>query len=128
MRPVVIVLLDSTSDAGPCFFHAAIFRRPDFLFLEAAMEPLNVAVPLRVMIGRAPMSDAQPVERLDEPCRSELCPIVGGQRYMGLTAALGQPCQHRLLHRCQRVFGPAAMREIPTHDLSRAAVDHAYQV
>src|SRR5271154_1914887 len=107
MRPVVIVLLDPTSDAGPCFFHTAIFRRPDFLFLQAAMEPLDVAVALRVMIGRATMRDAQPVERLDEPCRSELCPIVGGQRHMGLPAALGQPCQPRLLPPPQRAFGPA---------------------
>src|SRR5271154_1368595 len=112
MRAVVIVLLDPTSDAGTRFFYAAIFRRPDFLFLQAAMEPLDVAVALRVMIGRAPMRDAQPVERLDEACRRELRPIVGGQRHMGLTAALGQPCQYRLFHRCQRVFGSAAMREI----------------
>ena len=33
MRPVVIVLLDPTSDRGTRFFHAAIFRRPDFFFL-----------------------------------------------------------------------------------------------
>src|SRR5450755_212070 len=90
MRPVVIVLLDPTGDAGTRFFHASILRRPDFFFLQAAMEPLNVAVSLGVMVGRATMRDAQPVERLDEPCRSELCPIVGGQRHMGLAAALGQ--------------------------------------
>src|ERR1700682_4550821 len=89
VRPVVIVLLDPTSDAGPPFFHAAIFCGPDFLFLQAAMEPLDVAVALRVMVGRAPMRDAQPVERLDEPRRSELCPIVGGQRQASLAAALG---------------------------------------
>ena len=44
VRPVVIVLLDPTSDGGTRFFHAAIFHRPDFLFLKAAMEPFDVAV------------------------------------------------------------------------------------
>ena len=39
MRPVVIVLLDPTSHRGTRFFQASIFRRPDFLFLQAAMEP-----------------------------------------------------------------------------------------
>ena len=61
MRPVVIVLLDPTSDASSCFFQAAILRRPDFFFLQAAMEPLDIAVAFRVMIGRPPVSDAQPV-------------------------------------------------------------------
>ncbi len=59
MRPVVIVLLDPTSDAGPCFFQAAILRGPDFLFLQAAMEAFDVAVAFGVMIGRPPMSDAE---------------------------------------------------------------------
>ena len=31
MRPVMIVLLDTTGDAGRCFFQAAVLRRPDFL-------------------------------------------------------------------------------------------------
>src|SRR5512135_1595080 len=95
MRPVVIVLFDPTSDAGTCFFHASIFRRPDFLFLETAMKPFDVAVALRVMIGRAPVRNAQPVECLDEPRRSELRSVVGGQRHAGRTAARGQPCEHR---------------------------------
>ena len=128
MRPVVIVLLDPTSDRCPCFFQAPIFRRPDFLFFQAAMEPFDVAVAFRVMIRRPPMGDAEPTERLHEPRRSELRSIVGGQRHVRLAAALGQPCEHGLLDRCQRVFGPAAMREIPSHDLPRAAVDHAHQV
>src|SRR5712671_8064678 len=93
MRPVVIVLLDPTSDAGPCFFQAAILRRPDFLFLQAAMEPFDVAVALRVMIGRAPVRDAEPPKRFQEARRSELRSIVGGQRHVRRTAALGQPCQ-----------------------------------
>jgi len=59
MRPVVIVLLDPTSNAGSRFIQAAILGRPDFLFLQAAMEPFDVAVALRVMIGRAAMDDAE---------------------------------------------------------------------
>ena len=46
-------------DAGSRFFHAAIFRRPDFLFLQTAMEPFDVTVALRVMIRRASVRDAQ---------------------------------------------------------------------
>jgi hypothetical protein len=45
-----------------------------------------------------------------------------------LPGTLGQTFKHGLLHRCQRVFGPASMREIPSHDLPLAAVDHAHQV
>ncbi len=48
MRPVMIVLLDPTGDAGASFFQAPILRSPDFLFLQAAMEPFNVAVTFRV--------------------------------------------------------------------------------
>src|SRR5579864_5139656 len=39
-----------------------------------------------------------------------------------------KPIQHGLLHRCERVFRPTAMPEIPSHDLPRTAVDHTYQV
>ncbi len=56
----MIVLLDPTSDAGPRFFQAAVLRRPDFLFLQAAMEPFNVAVAFRVMIRRPAVRDAEP--------------------------------------------------------------------
>ena len=122
MRPVVIVLLDPTSDRCPRFFQAPILRRPDFLFLQAAMEPFNVTVAFRVMIRRPSVRDAEPCERFQEPRRSELRSVIRRQRHVFLAAALGQPFEHGLLHRYERVFGPAAMREIPSHDLSRAAV------
>jgi len=48
-RPVVIVLLGPTGDAGTRFFQALVLRRSDFLFLQAAMEPLDVAVTFRVI-------------------------------------------------------------------------------
>jgi len=60
VRPVVIVLLDPSSDTGTRFFHASIFRCTDFLILQDAMESFDVVVAFRVMVGRAPMSDAQP--------------------------------------------------------------------
>ena len=66
VRPVVIVLLDPASNAGPRFFQAAILRRPDFLLFQAAMEPFDVAVAFRVMIGRPSMRDAEPPQRLQE--------------------------------------------------------------
>jgi hypothetical protein len=68
MRPIVIVLLDPAADAGPCFF-------------QAAMEPSDVAVALRMMVGRPSMSDAEPLECLQEARRSELRAIVRGQRH-----------------------------------------------
>ncbi len=64
MRPIVIVLLDPTSDAGSRFFQAAILRRPDFLFFQAAMEPFDVAVAFWVMMRRAAVRDAEPSECL----------------------------------------------------------------
>ena len=63
MRPVVIVLLDPASDAGTRFFQAAILRRPNFLFLQAAVKPFDVAIAFRVMIGRPPVRDAELPER-----------------------------------------------------------------
>src|SRR5580658_2664285 len=69
------------------FLHVAILRRPDFFFLQAAMEPFDVAVALRVMISRAPMRDPQPVQCFDKARRSELCSVVGGQGHTGLATS-----------------------------------------
>jgi len=80
MRPVVIVLLDPMSDRGPRFLQAAILGGPDFLFLQAAMEPFDVAVAFRVIIGRAPMGDAQPMQSFDETCRSKLRSVAPRER------------------------------------------------
>ena len=66
MRPVVIVLLDPTSDRGSRFFQAPVLRGPDFLLFQAAVEPFDVAVAFRVMIRRPPMRDAEPAQRLQE--------------------------------------------------------------
>src|SRR3974390_1614665 len=111
MRPVVIVLLDPTTHVGPCFFQAAILRRPHFFLLQAAMEPFDVAVALRVMIRRAAVRDAEPVQGFDEPERSELGPIIGGQSDTRLPAARGKPFENRLLDRVEGFFGAATMRK-----------------
>ena len=71
VRPVVLVLLDPTSDRRSSFFQASILRGPDFFFLQSAVEPVVVAVAFRVMIGRPPMGDAEPAQRLQEARRSE---------------------------------------------------------
>ena len=128
MRPVVIVLFDPTSDRGPRLLQVSILCRSDFLLLQAAMEPFDVAVAFRVMIGRASMRDAQPVQGFDEPGRSERCAVVGGQCHARLPAAFGKSFKHRLLDRIECFFASATMREIPAHDLPRAAVDHTQQV
>ena len=75
MRPVVIVLLDPASDTGSRFFQAPVLRGPDFLFLQAAMEPLDIAVALRVVIGRATVRDAQVTERFHKARRGELSAV-----------------------------------------------------
>ena len=128
MKPVVIVLLDPTRDAAARLVQRAVFGRPDFLLLQAAMEPLDIPVALRVMVGRAPVRDAQPPQRFDEPRRSELRPVGGGQRQLRLAAARGRPLQNCLLDRGQGFGGAAAVRQVLAHDLSRTAVDHAHQV
>ena len=66
ISPVVIVLLDPTSNADTYFFQAAMLRRPDFLFLQTAMEPLDVAIVFRLMIRRFPFA------RLISLCRLPL--------------------------------------------------------
>jgi len=67
MRPVVIVLLDPANDAAPRFVQCAVLREPDLLFFQTAMEPFDIAVALRVMIGRAAMRDPEPCQRFQEP-------------------------------------------------------------
>ena len=118
----MIVLLDPTTDAGPRFFQAAIFRSPDFFFLQAAMEPFDVAVAFRVMIRRPSVRDPEPSQRFQKARRSELGSVVGRERHVRLTAALGQPCEHGLFDRNQGNFGSATVREIPSHNLPRATV------
>jgi len=50
MGHVVVILLDPKGDAAPDLFQTPILRRPDFLFFQAALEQLDGAVALWVMI------------------------------------------------------------------------------
>ena len=50
MGHVVVILLDPKGDAAPHLFQTPILRRPDFLFFQAALEQLDGAVALWVMI------------------------------------------------------------------------------
>lgn len=51
------------------------------------------------------------------------CVLVRDQRYADLSAASGRRASTACFERIKRFVGPAAMREIPAHDLPRAAVD-----
>ena len=55
VRPVVIVLREIPADVFSRLTETAIFRSPDFLFLQATMEPFDVAVAFRMVISRAAM-------------------------------------------------------------------------
>ncbi len=98
MRTVVIVLLDPTSNRRTRLFDAAIFVHPDFLLLQAAMEPFDVAISFRMVIRRPPMRDAQPRKCLHEARRSKLRSVVGGQRQVCFAAPRRQAVQYRLLY------------------------------
>ena len=95
VRTTLIILPDPATDAGSRFFQGPILRRTHFLLLQAALEPLDVAVAFRVMIRRPPMGDAEPPEYLRKAQGSELRPAVRRQRHICLAAALGQSCEHR---------------------------------
>ena len=68
MRTVVIVLLDPARDAPLGLVEALVLVEPHLLFFQAAMKPLNVAVAFGMVVGRAPMRDAQPVQGFDISC------------------------------------------------------------
>jgi hypothetical protein len=109
MRSIVIVLFDPACDAAARFLHVAILRRPHLFFLQAAMEPFDVAVALRMVIRRPAMRDTEPVQCLDKACRSELCAVVRGESHTGLTTSLGKPLQYGLFDRIECFLGSATM-------------------
>ena len=106
----MIVLLDPTCDRHARFLHVAILCRPDFFFLQTAMEPFDVAVALGVVIRRPSMRNAQPIQCFDKARRSELRSIVGGQSYTSLATSLGKSPEHGLFDRFQCFFRSATMR------------------
>ena len=68
MRTVVIVLLDPAGDAQLGLVEVLIFVEPHLLFFQAAMEPLDVTVALGMVVSRAPVRDAQPIQGFDVSC------------------------------------------------------------
>ena len=65
MRTVVIVLLDPVRDAQLGPVEVLVFVEPHLLFFQAAMEPFDVTIALGMVVSRAPMRDAQLVQRFD---------------------------------------------------------------
>jgi hypothetical protein len=51
--------MEPVSNRAAVQISGAILGSPDFLFLQAAMEPLDVAVAFWMMVGRAAMRDAK---------------------------------------------------------------------
>src|SRR5262249_7780698 len=92
------------------------------------MESFDVAVALRVMVGRAAVCDAELRQGLHKPCRSKLRAVVGGQSEIAFSTPRRQTLEHRLFHGVQRFLGPTAMRKVPTHDFPRATVNHTDQI
>ena len=78
MRAVVIVLLEIPADVFSGLTETAIFRRPDFLLFQAAMEPLNLAGTFGMMVGCATVRDTELRKGLHKPRRGKLRAIVGG--------------------------------------------------
>ena len=59
MRPVMIVLPQVSPDVITGLIRIPILGQSNFLFLQAAMKTLDVAVAFRVMVSGAPMGDPQ---------------------------------------------------------------------
>ena len=59
MRPLVVVLVDPASDGIAGFGERLVFVKPDFFLLEGAMKAFDAAVAFGVIVGRAPVGDAQ---------------------------------------------------------------------
>ena len=75
MRTVVIVLLDPACNAQLGLIEVLVFVEPHLLFFQTAMEPLDIAVALGVIVGRAPVRNTQPVQRLNVPAEVNCVPL-----------------------------------------------------
>lgn len=76
MRTVVIIFLDPQSDGPPCVVEALVLVDPDLLFFQAAVEALDVAVSLGMVVSGAAVLYAESAESFDVTRRSELRAIV----------------------------------------------------
>ena len=72
VRMVVIVLLDPACNALLRLVEVLVFVEPHLLFFQAAMESFDVTVALGMVVGRAPVRDAQLVQSFDIARRGKL--------------------------------------------------------
>ena len=79
MRPLVVVLVDPASDGIAGFSERLVFVKPDFFLLEGAMKAFDAAVAFGVIVGRAPVGDAQLAKGFEVAGGSKLGAVVGGQ-------------------------------------------------
>jgi hypothetical protein len=128
VRTVAIVFLDPQGDAPPCVVEALALVDPDLLFFQAAVEALDVAVALGVVVGGAAVLDAEPAEGFDVAGRGELRAVVRGEGKSQSARAVGQVFEHGLLQSRESLAGAAAQAQIPADDLAREAVDDADQI
>jgi hypothetical protein len=73
MRTVVIVLFDPTSDALLGLGEVLVLVEPHLLFFQAAMKLFDVAVALGMVVGRAPVRDAQSIQSFDIKSTGRRC-------------------------------------------------------
>jgi len=71
------------------------------------MEPFDVAVALRVMIGRAPVRDAEPPKRFQEARRSEL----RSMSVVSVTFAARLPSGSRARTACSTAANASSVRQ-----------------
>src|ERR1700675_529570 len=94
MRTVVIVLLDPACDAQFGLVEVLVLVEPHLLFFQAAMKPFDVAVALGMVVSRAAVRDAQPVQGFDITRRRKLRAVVSRQSQTHSTRTERQNLQH----------------------------------
>src|SRR5258708_34821833 len=128
MRTVVIVLLDPACDAQLGLVEVLIFVEPHLLFFQAAMESFDVTVALGMVVGGAPVGDAQLVQSFDIARRRKLGAVVSRQSQTRSPRTERQNLQHGAVERRQSFFRTTTQTQLPPDDFARAAVDHRAQI
>src|SRR5260370_28122911 len=92
------------------------------------MESFDVTVALGMVVGRAPVSDAQLVQSFDIARRRKLGAVVSRQSQTRSTRTERQNLQHGAVERRQSFFRTTTQTQIPADDFAGAAVDHRHQI
>src|SRR6266446_6357276 len=92
------------------------------------MESFDVTVALGMVVGRAPVSDAQLVQSFDIARRRKLGAVVRRQSQTRSTRTERQNLQHGAVERRQSFFRTTTQTQIPADDFAGAAVDHRDQI